>query len=1100
MKLLDIELRALVLRGISLITSGIAGILVLEILFRFNSSIRTMAFIAVLVLLVVVLVWFFVRPALKRLGLLATPSDAQLAQLVGAAFPQVRDRLLNLLQLQKERNSETLYSVELIDASFRDLAVATASLDFNRAVDVVPLRRASKFGAVGLISFLFLVVVFPDSIGSAAHRLLRFNQDFVPPARFAFHISPGTAETIKGEDVPLRVKVVPVDAADLPKEPLSLFWKPEQQTEFEVLRIRGDSLGEFKATLSSLRATTDYYAEFDGLQSERFRITVLDRPLVRSFRVQLDFPSYTRQPAKIQDEFVGDIIALAGTRVRVTGTASKDIAAGFLRFNEGPKISLSIRGSRFTGQFNVRTNSEYALDLTDEGGLGTVDPLYYRITVIPDEHPVVSILEPGRNVDIAGTGSLPLLVSIRDDFGFSRLHLGYRLIHSRYEQPAPTHTFQEIPIRSGKATQAEIPFVWDFSGMKLVPEDVVEYFAEVFDNDIVGGPKNGRSQMFLLRLPSLEEVFTDLNTDHKETLEELGRTAEEAKELKKAIESIQEDFKKNKDVDWQQQKKMEETAKKYEELQKKLKDVQQRLENMTEQMQEQNVLSPETMEKYLELQQLFEQLNSAELQKAMKQLQQAMQNVNKEQLRQALQQLTFSEEQFRQSIERTLDLLKRIQIEQKLDEARKRAEELLKLQQELDAATEQVNDPEQARALAEKQEDLENQLNQLKQSAQDVQNRMEEFFTEMPEQELQSAIDRLDSARTDQSIRQAVQDLRSGKADQARKAQARTQQSLQQFNEDLSQIQMQMLQEQQQYIMNELRRTTKDLLELSAREERLKDQSQSAPQNSPQLRQNAQDQMRTLQDLQNVVSSLQALSQRSFAVTPEMGKTIGNALVRMQNALKALETRSGGSASQEQRMAMESLNKAAMAVQQSMQDMMQSDGQGGGGLMGQLQRMAGRQQSINMRTQGLEEAARLAAEQEALRKSVEQLNAEARARGEQQRILGDLERITQEMREVVEDLEQGEVNPETIRKQERILSRLLDASRSTRERDFEKKRRADTGRHIARPGPTELDPSTLEGKNRIREDLLKALEHGYSKDYQDLIRKYFEELQKSESR
>ena len=220
--------------------------------------------------------------------------------------------------------------------------------------------------------------------------------------------------------------------------------------------------------------------------------------------------------------------------------------------------------------------------------------------------------------------------------------------------------------------------------------------------------------------------------------------------------------------------------------------------------------------------------------------------------------------------------------------------------------------------------------------------------------------------------------------------------------------------------------------------------------------------------------------------------------MRMQSALKALETRSGGTASQEQRMAMESLNKAAMAVQQSMQEMMQSGGQGGG-LMGQLQQMAGRQRSINMRTQGLEEAARLAAEQEALRKSLDQLNTEARASGEQQRILGDLERITQEMKEVVEDLEQGEVNPETVRKQERILSRLLDASRSAKERDFEKKRKAQTGRQIARPGPAELHPSTLEGKSRLREDLIKALEHGYSRDYQDLIRKYFEELQKGET-
>jgi len=42
------------------------------------------------------------------------------------------------------------------------------------------------------------------------------------------------------------------------------------------------------------------------------------------------------------------------------------------------------------------------------------------------------------------------------------------------------------------------------------------------------------------------------------------------------------------------------------------------------------------------------------------------------------------------------------------------------------------------------------------------------------------------------------------------------------------------------------------------------------------------------------------------------------------------------------------------------------------------------------------------------------------------------------MNEVVKNLEQNNVNPETIKKQERILSRLLDASKSTRERDYER--------------------------------------------------------------
>jgi hypothetical protein len=132
-----------------------------------------------------------------------------------------------------------------------------------------------------------------------------------------------------------------------------------------------------------------------------------------------------------------------------------------------------------------------------------------------------------------------------------------------------------------------------------------------------------------------------------------------------------------------------------------------------------------------------------------------------------------------------------------------------------------------------------------------------------------------------------------------------------------------------------------------------------------------------------------------------------------------------------------------------------------------------------------------------LRKSLEQLNKEAAASSEHERVLGDLQHIADEMKEVVKNLEQNNVNPETIQRQQRILSRLLDAARSTRERDFEKRRQSTPGTQLARRSPGDLDPTALEGKNRLSEDLLKALEQGYSKDYQELIRKYFEELQKA---
>jgi len=63
------------------------------------------------------------------------------------------------------------------------------------------------------------------------------------------------------------------------------------------------------------------------------------------------------------------------------------------------------------------------------------------------------------------------------------------------------------------------------------------------------------------------------------------------------------------------------------------------------------------------------------------------------------------------------------------------------------------------------------------------------------------------------------------------------------------------------------------------------------------------------------------------------------------------------------------------------------------------------------------------------------------------------------------------------------------------ERDFEKRRKAESGTTRARPSPPPIDLSTVEGRNRLQRDLMRALEEGYARDYEELIRKYFEALQ-----
>jgi hypothetical protein len=86
-----------------------------------------------------------------------------------------------------------------------------------------------------------------------------------------------------------------------------------------------------------------------------------------------------------------------------------------------------------------------------------------------------------------------------------------------------------------------------------------------------------------------------------------------------------------------------------------------------------------------------------------------------------------------------MNQLKRIQIEQKVDEIVKRAEEISKTQEELAEKTERLDtkDQQQTQELVRQQKDINNRLADLEKALAQLQEKMEEFPREMPLAEME---------------------------------------------------------------------------------------------------------------------------------------------------------------------------------------------------------------------------------------------------------------------------------------------------------------------------------------------------------------------------
>jgi hypothetical protein len=180
-----------------------------------------------------------------------------------------------------------------------------------------------------------------------------------------------------------------------------------------------------------------------------------------------------------------------------------------------------------------------------------------------------------------------------------------------------------------------------------------------------------------------------------------------------------------------------------------------------------------------------------------------------------------------------------------------------------------------------------------------------------------------------------------------------------------------------------------------------------------------------------------------------------------------------------------SINKLA-AQQQALNDQM-SGGQGSGSA--QAQRQAMEQQA---------QLSKMAAKQQAVQKSIEELAQEQQnSRDGDRKAAENLKKISDDMQDVISQMRSSGVSPETIQRQERILSRLLEAQRSVHQRDKEETRESKPGDNQTRESPRELDLSTPEGRQQMQQELQRMRESGYSRDYNTLIRKYFESLEKA---
>lgn len=1079
---------------------------------------------------------------LKLFGILPTYKLDELAMIVGQKYNDINDRLSNSIQLYSSIALQKGISQQLTFASFQDVYNTAHNKNFNVIIDfkknIKALLYLLLFTGLYFGSFYF----FDNSLGKGLYRIKNWQMSFIPPAPFSFEINPKNSKVLYNSDVKIQIK-----ATGEAPETIKLYIKEKETGEFDHFTLRLDTGKTYNFNYTNVVNSFEFYAEADWLstqvKTDIGKVIVYEKPFIRSLNGSLTYPSYTKLEPRSINEQNADITALVGSSVSFSLVSNKSIkSANIVVLKKTSSdtttkldtilIPMKINDKNAVGSMRISFSGSYYFSITDSLGETNEQPVNYGIIALTDEYPSITMIQPTYDVKLNEDAILPMVINIADDYGFSYLNLYYKLVYSKFASPDRDYQKITIPIiYSGN--NVDIPYIWNLKSMDMVPEDRYEFYCELADNDIVNGPKKTRTPTYLVVLPSIDEVLQASDDRQEYIRKEMDNVLKQAKELQKDVENFNRELKQDQspNLSWEQQKKAQDIMRQQEQLKSKMRDLEKQLSQNTENLRQNNLLSQETLQKYMELQKLMKEVNSPELQKLQQEMQRAIQQMDQRQLEEAMKNLKFSEEQFRKSIERTMNILKRLQLEQKIDALNRKAEKMLDQQEEMQRKTNNKNlTPEENKNIQKQQQQLKQDVANADKELKDMENLMKQFDKdEMPLQELQDAQESLDAEQLQEEIEQTNSDLQRGNQQSASQKMQKSKQKLANFKNKMQDLKQKMEERSSKEAIRQMQKAINDMLTLSKKQEELFDKTRKTDQNSTNLPNLGREQMNQFEGLMRVAERLAELSERSFAVTPQMGNEIAESLQKMSEAIDNFTDRRLGNITEAQKQALGNMNNAIGQMQQMLQAMQQSNGtcpnpggQGQQNSMGQgsgfgqkLQQLAAQQQALNQMLQQMmsgssgnqmgmsqEQQAqyqRIMKNQQEAQKTMQQLQEEAKQYGntpEGRRLQSDLNSLQKEMQETLNDINQNGIRPENVRKQERILAKLLDLYNSQNEKDMEKRREGREAKNFNLQSPEEIDMSSQEGRQALMEQLLKQSSKQYSPDYQEMIKMYFNGLNK----
>lgn len=999
-----------------------------EFFVYFSPAVRRTVFFGFILFFSLLSLQFVILPALKIFNVLKAMDIKMATKVIQKHFTAIEDKLLNIIELNELQTKQ--YSNELILASIDQKIDELKVFDFNEAVQYKNIRNILMYFFVSIIISTGIFVINKDIYIESTNRLIHFNTTFVKPAPFEFSLENSNLQVKKGDSYTVKVKV---EGSEIP--------------EIVYINIEGNnylmksaSPGNFEYEMISVINSVRFFFTDLKYNSTNYNLQLLPKPGITGFKTTVVPPAYTGLQKQVIDN-IGDLQVPNGTRVE-WNFSGIDIDSVFIVFSDSTKTEAVENDNLFSAFASFNKSTSYNVFIKNS----ITEPelaLSYSVEVIPDLFPEIEIAEVKDSLQL--TRSF-FKGNIGDDYGFTNLSF-----HFNFENSDSAISIPVVPM----LIDQEFFFSFDFSQLDIT-EGIVSYYFSVTDNDVVNNYKTTTSDNFTFKFPSREEILAN----DKEQFENLESNFEKSRKL---AQEIREDLNnlqlKNMDTnlsDWEKSQMVNDIVSKQnrlEQLYNQIKEDNEKLNNYLNSFNNQN---EDLKEKQKQIEELLNEVFTDELKKLMEEFNKLAEQFNSQKMNELTKDMNLTYEDLDKQLERNLEMLKKLKVEQKLQDV---IDQVKEIAQEEQALSEKFEREKEFEETSQKVEEHQNRTKELQKSLEDALKLNNEMKKPMNFDEFNEEFQELDN-----SFEQSKSDLNKKNRKKSEEGLKNNTEKLQNLAFSMQQmLDMNTKEENMESIAN-LKQILSNLLYLSFSQEKLINNLNGIADKDPSLIQINRDQKKITEQSRIVKDSLYSLAMR----TPQITSMVNNELLAMEmNMTKAGEDLQEGlfpNARMSQQFVVTSLNNLALMLNEALENLekqmansqpgdQECEKPGGNGKPGmgqlkqasdnikqQLQQMIDQMKNGNSQQMGQQMGQTLMQHemmQQMLRDIMNNGSVGSEAKSQLQQIDNMLEQNRKE-------LMNKSINAQTLARQNQITTRLLEAEKAEMERDFEDKRESRT--------------------------------------------------------